>query len=165
MFRGEPEAVCQVGMNIGSLITKSFTLQERLELAVSGYVAMDLFSLLAAEPCRKMKLPTGSTFLASQTRINIQAVSLATICVCASKSSQMNPWSAGNVRLSELAIEEFFGMIRSQSSTGQLSSRGYFQASARNSLKMLKQMEHNKHLPDGEPALTDEQQPGRAGTC
>lgn len=87
-----------------------------------------------------MGLQAGSNFLAPQTLDVLQAVALATIVVTVSKDQGLAPWSHGHARLSEISIEEFFGQCRAQSNNSQLTTRGYFQASALLSMKASKQL-------------------------
>ena len=55
--------------------------------------------------------------------------------VCAYQRQWEAARGHGDHRLSELGIEHHFGRLRSQSSTAQLSTRGYWQSSARDMLK------------------------------
>ncbi len=56
----------------------------------------------------------------------------------------MNVWSHGHARMSEIAIEHFFGQLRAQSGNSQLSARAYWQASARTALKVDKDLDREK---------------------
>ena len=60
----------------------NMTLKNRCECALTGYVLLDLYALLAKDQCSQMSLPTGSTFLAAQTAWNLQGVALSMIVVC-----------------------------------------------------------------------------------
>ena len=62
-----------------------------------------------------------------------------------------------NARVSELAIEQFFGQLRQQTSTAQFGCRGYWQASARHALWMSKQLDKEKVGLGGEAPLSDEE--------
>ena len=148
----------QVALNIAPLLTKSLSLEQRVETAVSGFVCIDLFTALASVKCTKMGLPKGSCFMAGQTSFNLQSICLAAIVIAVTKSPEMNPWKYGSCRAAELSIEQFFGCLRSQSSTAQLSCRAYWQAGSRNALRMLPELERQKPAALGEPPLTDEQQ-------
>ena len=148
----------QVALNIAPLLTKSLNLEQRVETAVSGFVSIDLFAALATLKCTKSGLPTGSCFMAGQTAFNLQSVCLAAIVIGVTKSPEMNPWKYGSCRVAELAIEQFFGTLRNQSSTAQLSCRAYWQAGSRDALKVVRELEKQKPAGLGEPPLTDEQQ-------
>ena len=48
-------------------------LATRCEWALCGFLAIDIFKLLAEEQCSTMRLPKGSCFMATQTCTNLQA--------------------------------------------------------------------------------------------
>ena len=94
--------------------------------------------------------------MAAQTCSNLQAACLSGILVCLTKDVHFNPWHFGQVRLSELPIEEHFSYCRRQSSNSQLSARAFWQAAARVSLrngKLLSQESAPKMT--GEKPLTN----------
>lgn len=146
-------------MNVAPLMTTSLSLLQRCELAISGFVSLDLFSMLAAQKCTRFGLPKGSCFMAQQTQQNLQSCSCAAAVVCITKPKDFEPWRSSVGRMSELAIEEYFGQLRSQSCNAQLSARGYFQAAAKHALQMSKRLNKEKALPGINEPLTDEQQP------
>lgn len=123
---------------------KNVSLKQRCENALSGFLLLDLWSLLAQEKCSKHQLPTGSTFMATQTARTLQSVALSIVVVALSKSPDFEPWLHGFGRLSELAVEHHFGMLRNQSPTALLSARAYFQAGARQSLRTNKLLNKEK---------------------
>lgn len=84
--------------------------------------------------------------MATQTVTNLQAACLSGVLLTHTKEECFNPWGAGHCRLSELSIEEFFSLVRRQSNNAQLSCRGYFQASARVSVKMGAELNKLKPL-------------------
>lgn len=139
------------------LLHRKMSLQKRCEVAATGFVAMDLWRLQAAALCEKMRVPTGSTFLAPQTLGNLQGVALATLVICITKKKEMECWKTGSSRLSELAVEQLFGCLRQSSSNAQLSCRGYWAASARHALKTERKLMQEDGKLLGEKPLTDDQ--------
>ncbi|CAK9027737.1 unnamed protein product [Durusdinium trenchii] len=88
----------------------------------------------------------------------LQSVSLAGVAMCVSKPSEFTCWQSGLARCSELPIEQHFGHLRSQSASAQLSARSFFMASARQSLKVSKTLNHSKPKPaKAEKPLSDQQ--------
>ena len=141
----------------------------RCEASLTGFLLVDMFRLLAQIHCKNAGLATGSTFMAGQTCYNMQGVALCVAAICASKPKSFLPWSQGFGRLSEISIEEYFGMLRSQTQNSQLSTRQYFQASARYMLKQNDVLNKKRKLPDSklpreEKALTEEEHLGFEGT-
>ena len=124
-----------VAMNLAPALHKDLSLRQRCELAACGFVCCDLFRMLAALKCKELKPPKGSMFAAPQTIANIQAVALIVMAISCSKPESWTPWKRGNGRLSEISIEQFFGMVRSQSPNSQHTIRSYWQAAARCCLK------------------------------
>ena len=124
-----------VGMNLVPLLHRDLPLASRCEIGVSSFVGLDLMRMLAEILGKKLGAPTGSTFMASQTTGNLQAACLSGILVAVTKDVHFNPWQFGQVRLSELPIEEHFSFCRRQSANSQLSARAFWQAAARVSLR------------------------------
>ena len=147
----------EVALNVAPLLHKCLNLSQRCENAVAGFVALDIFGLQAADKCLELGLPTGSCYMANQTVVNLQACSLACMVICYTKPDEMELWKNGHCRASELAIEQFFGILRNQSSTAQFGARGYWQASARHALKMQKQLQQQKAPLPGAARLTDQE--------
>ena len=147
----------QVAMCIAPLLHKSLSMALRCETALTGFITMDLFSMLAGIKCYRNKLPKGSQFMASQTQHNLQACALAAIVITLTKGQELDPWRRGFARLSELAIEQHFGHLRGQSQNSQLTCRGYWQASARSAMKAAKNLDKENPLPGTESPLTDEE--------
>lgn len=84
--------------------------------------------------------------MANQTHSNLQATAKGLIAVALSKSPEGNLFRHGHGRLSELPIEEWFGRLRSRSSTAQLSCRSYWKSAAK---EMIRQM-HSTNKRKGE---------------
>ena len=146
------------------LLHKRLKLGHRTELALAGFVLLDVFRMLSEERCDAMQLPKGSCFIASQTTQTLQSCALACVVIALSKPQCWNPWERGVARLSELPIEQAFGNLRAQSRNSQLSSRGFFQADARLALKAPKVINQERDLVDSavpekfaEKPLTDEE--------
>ena len=151
----------EVSLSVAPLLHRSLSLAVRCELAVSGFLLLDLFQVLANDTCSQMRVPRGSCFMAGQTMSNLQSCSVAAIVVCLTKDLQHDPFRAGFARLSELSIEQFFGTLRSQTGNSQLSSRAYFQCSARQALKACKDLDSQRPRAGNEPPLTDKELLGR----
>ena len=130
------------------LLHKHLKLGHRAELALAGFLCLDLFRMLSEERCDAMQLPRGSCFMASQTTQTLQSCALACVVIAVSKPESWNPWERGVARLSELGIEQAFGNMRAQSRNSQLSSRGFFQADARLALKASKVINRERDLVD-----------------
>ena len=140
------------------LLMRAIPLSMRAECGVAGFIALDLFQMLSQQLCRKMGAPTGSTFWAGQTVSNLQHSCLSGVLLCAVKDASFNPWLHSGSRLTELGVEEQFAFLRSQASNSQLTSRGYFKATARTQLRAGSLLEKEKAPPaQGEPALNPEE--------
>lgn len=144
-----------------SLLHRDFGLATRAECGLCGFLTLDMFVMQANQRCDKFNQPKGSMSMAPQTTFNIQAVALSAVAIAASKPAGFHPWKCGSVRMSELAIEEWFSLLRAQSANSQLSARGYFAASTRAALKHGRQLNKVKatSFPE-EPALSQEQRLG-----
>lgn len=123
-------------------------LKDRCLNAVTGFVLLDCFDMLAEGKCKQQKLPTGSCFQAKQTVYNMQCVALTTAIMCLALPDKWDPWHHGQARVSEISIEQHFGHLRGMSPTAQLPARAYFYASARQAIKMGKVM--NRLKPNAE---------------
>ena len=142
----------------GRVLHTDLSLKERCEMALSGFVAIDLFVMLATAKCMEMKQPRGSCFMAPQTCQTLQSVALVTALMCHTKPTGFCPWLEGFGRVSELPIEQWFGFLRGQSQNAQLSTRQFFIASARQSVKHSNSLNKSKVGPrKEEQRLTDEE--------
>ena len=143
---------------LGPSMCKGWPLFERCENAAAGFVAVDVFRMLAKKRASEARLPTGSCFLASQTAFNVQGAALTVLAMSISKPAGCTPWVFGQSRISEISIEQHFGMLRSQSANSHLSMRSFLQASARRSLLLNDELNRKqKHIARPEPALTEAQ--------
>ena len=114
------------------------TTSDRVQNAMCGYVLLDLFRLVAEQRCSKLSLPKGTLFLHPETLRNVQHIGLAVIAVCLTGCKSGNPFARGHHRLSELAIEEHFGSLRTQSVSAQLTARAFWKAAAREMVRAMK---------------------------
>lgn len=110
-------------------------LQDRLQNAMTGYLLVDLWAMLADAECKKRSLPKGSLSMSPQTAHNLQYVSMGIIGVCATLGDRQSPFLQGHNRMTELPVEEWFGALRCQSSSAQLTVRSFWQAAARQMIR------------------------------
>ena len=145
-----------LAMTLAPCFHTSLRLKKRCELALTGFLCLDLFKILADDLCSGMQLPRGSCYMAPQTVQNLQSAALGVITICVSKDRSFNPWTYGFGRTTELSIEQTFGMLRVQSRNAQLSTRAFLQADARLAMKNSKVLNREKvrATPNEEP-LTD----------
>lgn len=115
---------------------------DRAQNAMTAFVALDLFRLCAEVECSRRGWPKGTMFLSPQTTRNIQKVALSAVVVAATSDRQGDPWRFGHLRLSELAVEEHFGVLRMQSASAQLTTRSFWVAEAR---EMFRQQMRRKN--------------------
>ena len=74
------------------------------------------------------------------------------------QDSDFHPFKNGFARLSEHPIETWFGFLRSQSPTAQLTARAYWQAAGRQLLKASRDLNKQKAVSyAADPALSDEE--------
>lgn len=132
---------------------RNLSLPARAECAISGFLCLDIFKVLADERALHHGLPRGSQFMAPQTVHNLQGVALISAVICATKDANWHPWACGTARVTELCVEEWFSLLRRQSSNSQLSTRAFWQAGARQALK------HSKILNKLKPIVRPPEQP------
>ena len=152
MFR---HRTAKVAHTAAPLLHRRLSLEHRCEVAVTGFLLVDLFRLTADQKCSKLKLPKGSLFMAGQTSTALQLCALSAALICITKTDDFEPFRTGFGRISELPIEQHFSFLRQQSSNSQLGARAYFQASARQTLRLNKFLEKEPVPKKGEPALTE----------
>lgn len=155
----------QVAMCIAPILNTNLSLRSRAEVALEGYLCMQLFQCFSQKLCREIGLPTGSCSMAAQTARNLEAVALSALVLTVTKEAEFEPWRYSNARLSELPVEQWFSYVRSQSVNSQHTCRSYWKASARQALRTSKQLHGQKPLPDkGEKCLTESQLLGQIWT-
>ena len=120
---------------------------------MTAFVTLDLFRLVADAEAARRGLPRASLFLSPQTQRNLQLVALSAIVVAASKDALTNPWP--HLRMTELGVEQWFGRLRLQSASAQLSVRSYYQASAREMLR-ARRKKQREEKNGGEGSCTQE---------
>ena len=98
-------------------------LEMRAENGLCGLMLIEVFQMLSNQESTRRGLPRGSLFLAAETVRNLQHAAMGVISVTVSKSTEGSPWERGGQRLSELAIEQHFGRLRTQSPSAQLTAR------------------------------------------
>lgn len=155
-----PKTMPQVALCTSPLLHRNLSLSDRCELSLAGFLVLDLYRMYAESECSKAT--KGSFFMAPQTMFNLQGVALSTALITISKDDHFHPWKVGTVRMSEMAVEEWFGLQRKQSANSQLSARGFWKAGARTQLhhgKLLNKEKCMQHKP--EPCLTEEQSLGK----
>ena len=149
--------VC-VAMALSPAFHTDISLLQRCEIALTGFLTLDVFKFLADDTCETFGLPRGSCYMAPQTVSNLQAIALSMVAYCVSKPASFQPFRHGFARMTELAIEQVFGQLRVQSRNAQLSSRGFLQADARLAMRNGKLLNREKQQEQKEePHLTDDQ--------
>ena len=123
-------------------------LEDRVENLLCGFLLLDLWKMLADKECQRRRLPKGALFLHPETMRNLQQSALGVVGICLTKNPEGNFWSHSRSRLTELPVEQWFGRLRVQSVTAQLSARSYWQAGAREMLRA--QMRRTKEEPTTE---------------
>lgn len=143
-------------MCISPLLHGNLPLADRAEIGLAGFIACDLWFMLAQDRCAQMGLPKGSCSMAPQTIYNLQGCALVAVVMTITMQEAWAPWRNGQCRLSELPIEEWFSLLRRQSSNAQLSCRSFWQAGTRQALKhgtfLNKEKADKRHT---EPALSE----------
>lgn len=148
----------EVAMCSAGILHRDLSLLARTEVALSGFLALDLYRMLADARCARLNLPKGSQFMAPQTMYNLQGLCLSVACIACSKDPDWHPWAVGTARLSELSVEEWFSHLRRQSPNSQLSARAFFQASSRQLLKHGRLLNKEKPIKrKAAPCLSDAQ--------
>ena len=145
-------------MATAPILHQKLSLKDRCECGLTGFLALDVFRCLAEERCSSYDMPKGSMFMAPQTSYNLMGSALIATCICICKDPNFHPWKVGTARLSEMAVEEWFSMLRRQSSNAQLSARSFFQAAARMQQKNGKTLNNLRATqPKPEPPLTEQE--------
>jgi hypothetical protein len=123
-------ALCIAPASHGAL-----SMKQRCMNALCGFLLLDLYSILATAANNKRGWKKGASFWAPQTRNNLQSSALAAIAITLSKDAYADYWKSTGHRLSEISIEEYFGRLRVQSVSAQLSARAYFKAAVIEGIK------------------------------
>ena len=91
--------------------------------------------------------------MAGQTRKNMQQIAATVAAMCSSKESWWTPWNHTH-SLSEVHIESYFGLLRGQSPSSELTPQSYWLANARLARKMGTSLGDLGTEPPDEPALS-----------
>ena len=150
-----------------SVMHRRLTRIERVENAFTAHVLLDLGQMLAFQREEQFKLRRQSCFLASATKTHLQELCAGIVIAC--KECQdviFKPW-----HWSEMPVEQWFGLIRSQFRSSQVSVRDYLLASVRTceqfmdaQMKLMKFNEDQAHCPESntdaastsDPRLSDQ---------
>ena len=151
-------------MCLAPLLHRKMSLFDRCSTGLCGFITMDLFRLLAHQHCQRLRLPTGSCWMAGQTCSNLQSCAVMGAIIGFTKPLHCEPWRHSQTRLCEIAIEHFFGALRAQSSNSQLSARSYWIASAREALKKENRLNSEKPTPGTQKQLSSEELLGHTAT-
>ena len=136
----------------GPTLHKSMSMQERCQASMEGLLCLDLFRIIADVTATRRGFPRGAQFLAPQTVQNLQLVCVSTILITVSKHEAGDPFCEGNCRMTELAIEQWFGRLRVQSQSAEHTARSYWHAACRDMIRTCKRNGTNsqpneRHLP------------------
>lgn len=148
-----------VAMCISPIMRLNLTLAQRCEIALCGFISLDIFAILAKEKEFTLRLPAGAGFMASQTAGILQSCALAAVVVTLTKDAGMTPWKTHG-QLTEIGAEHWFGHLRLQSANAQHSTRSCFQCAARQMIKTNNLL--NKQRP---PTLHSKEEPLTAKEC
>ncbi|CAE7660477.1 unnamed protein product [Symbiodinium sp. CCMP2592] len=126
------------------LLNHELSAAQRLENAMTSFILLDLGDMLAREMCVQRNLPKGSLWLHKTTQGNLQQLAgLVSIACCTLvPGTAWLPW-----RSTELHLEQFFGYLRSQYSSSQMSMRDYLYASSRQMQQTSMRLKHNPPQP------------------
>lgn len=110
-------------------------MRDRCQASMEGYLLLDLFRIVADVSATRRGFPRGAQFLAPQTLQNLQLICMSTIIISISKDDIGDPFLEGHCRMSELAIEQWFGRLRVQSQSAEHTVRSYWHAACRDMIK------------------------------
>ena len=120
---------------ISSVLHPGLTVPERLENSLASFVLLDLGSMLAAETAQELGVHKGACWLHPATHCHLQQLTGFTAIACAFFPSelQFRPWDS-----TELNLEQYFGTLRRQFQSCQMTVRDYVNSSAKAMKKTLK---------------------------
>lgn len=132
-------------------------MEERAESALTGYLLLDLWHLLASRKEQKQGTKKGTFCMAKQTKEALQNVAASIAVMTTSKPEGWNPWHRAQT-LSEVHIERFFGRLRRFSESGDMTVRTYWSHSASVARSQLFRMKNSQQsqVVDNTPALSEE---------
>ena len=110
-----------------SVMSQDLSVEQRLENAMCAHCLLDLCRLIAIDREVQHGVPKGSYFLPAVTVKNLQNLAgfIAILCKTIPEEQPFCPW-----RLCERPMETYFGLLRSQMPTSQLSVRDFVKTSA-----------------------------------
>lgn len=132
-----------IALSTGPALHKTMEAKVRTQVAMEGFLLIDLFRMISDYQCQQRGLPKGSRWMASQTSENLQMVALSVILVGVTNDIG-DVYRSGFGRMSELPVEQHFGALRIQSASAQLSSRAYWKACARHMIRTSRRHETSK---------------------
>ena len=144
-----------------SVLHKKLTVAQRVENAMTAHAFLDLATALALEYEVAMGLARGSCWLPPVTVRNLQQLA-GFICIMAKTIPDGMAWRPFD--MTEAPLEQFFGLLRSQYASCQLTVRDYLAASATTTRqfkqKLSKATGADTHTPpgdsEGQSALSDD---------
>ena len=113
---------------------RTMSMVKRAECAMSGFVLLDLWKIVADKIAFQRGVAKGSLYMANQTRSALQSVAMSVILIALTKDELGDPFCHGHARVTELGIEEWFGRIRGQSQSAQHTARSFWKAAAKEML-------------------------------
>eukprot|EP00438_Fugacium_kawagutii_P027779 Skav220634 [mRNA] locus=scaffold112:439052:442517:- [translate_table: standard] len=131
---------------------KQLSLENRLENALVGFALLDLGQMLSLEKEKELGCKPGRCFFDPVTIRNLKDLvgGVAIMAYTLPAGYCFRPWS-----MCELPIEEFFGMLRGQFTSSQMSTRDYLRASARCSEQTVRKLASKGSDFARAPATTD----------
>ena len=129
----------------------SMSLSQRVENALSGFLLWDLWSLVGRQREIEQKVGRGRMQIAPVTRKNLQSIALTTSLICAGKPEAWDVFRQPH-GLNEIHIERFFGQLRGQCASSEMSARAYRNAGAR-LVRKLEKAKSAKHSRQRHPLV------------
>ena len=142
---------------LSSILHKRLSVQQRCENAMTAHTLLDIFKMLSLEHEDTYGFARGSCFIPAMTMKNMMELAgfIVIQCMSVPEGYAFRPWAS-----TELPIEQFFGLVRGQFSSAQVSVRDFLYSStivARQYQSHLqKATEADVIRPDpGQKAVTD----------
>ena len=128
---------------VSSVLHRSLTTAQRLENSFTAFILLDLGNMLAGETAAEHNVSKAQCWLHPATYNHLQQLCGCTAIACYSYPDALpfKPWES-----IELKLEEYFGSLRCQYKSSQLTARDYALASCR---QMRKHLQHCTELQEG----------------
>ena len=128
---------------VSSVLHRSLTTAQRLENSFTAFILLDLGNMLAGETAAEHNVSKAQCWLHPATHNHLQQLCGCTAIACYSYPDALpfKPWES-----TELKLEEYFGSLRCQYKSSQLTARDYALASCR---QMRKHLQHCTELQEG----------------